>query len=84
VWAVSLLIISSQRYSDAWTIHDHGAGRDRAWWAANVRMVCLLLCASITGHTLGLVGMANTAATFAVLYALEKYGELHLKNGWNG
>ena len=29
----------------------------------------------LPGHTFGLVGMANTATTFAVLWIVEKYGE---------
>merc|ERR1711907_135969 len=73
---LSLLIISSRNYD--------GRRGGHGWWAANALMVVLLLCASITGHTCGLMGMANTATTFAVLYALELYSEFHVERGWNG
>merc|ERR1711907_892197 len=44
----------------------------------------LLVLLNAVGHTFGLVGMANTATTFGVLWTMEKYGEFHLEHRWNG
>ena len=78
---LSLLIISSQHYDH------HPTGRltsNGRWWYSNALMLTLLLLLNAAGHTFGLVGMANTATTFAVLWIVEKYGEFHLENAWNG
>ena len=36
------------------------------------------------GHILGLPGLANTASTFGVLWAMAKYSEVHVEAGWSG
>merc|ERR1711959_496924 len=35
------------------------------------------------GNVYGMLGMANTAVTFLVLWVLEKYCDLHTRNRWN-
>jgi len=72
---LSLLIISSKHYD---------YGESARWWYSNGLMLTLLVLLNAVGHTFGLVGMANTATTFGVLWTMEKYGEFHLENRWNG
>lgn len=72
---LSLLIISSQHYD---------YGKSARWWCSNGLTFSLLVLLNAIGHTFGIVGMANTATTFGVLWTMEKYGEFHLEHGWNG
>ena len=47
-------------------------------------MVAALLAGAAAGALGGAPGLTNTAVTFGVLWALEKYTELHQEQGWNG
>jgi len=50
----------------------------------NILMVAALVGGLLLGSLTGSPGMTNTALTFAVLYAGEKYSEMHLERGWSG
>jgi hypothetical protein len=83
---LSLLIISSQNY-DSRRSRDSGNNNTPftpRWYWANGLMAFLLVGLNAVGRILGLPGMSNTATTFTVLFALEKYGEFHLYSKWNG
>jgi hypothetical protein len=84
---LSLLIMSSQYYAidDASSSRGAAPSPYTAWWRwSNALMVGLLVGLNAAGHILGLEGMANTCASFTVLFALQKYGEFHLRARWNG
>jgi hypothetical protein len=69
VLLLGLLIGSSAYYEHATTF--------------NVLMIVTLCAFELVGHTLHLVGLANVATVFIVLYAAEKYADLHTKLSFN-
>merc|ERR550514_8145 len=51
--------------------------------ARNWIMVVCLLAGLLVGSLEGMPGLTNTALTFAVLWLMEKWCELHLESKWN-
>jgi hypothetical protein len=55
----------------------------RAWFFWNGLMLVLLGALLFIGNVFVMVGLTNSALTFAVLWLVEKYGEIHSEFGWN-
>jgi len=70
---LALLIISSKYYVSS-----------KNYMYRQILMICLLIVSLFFGSVWNLNGLYNTASTFALLYILEKYVEIHLECRWNG
>ena len=77
---LSVLIASSRFH----TGFEHGGAATSKWYFCNFIMLVLLVASVFGGHVYGMVGMANVGTTFAVIWCLDKYAELHIQEEWNG
>jgi len=82
---LALLIVSSLYYARGHQRRQRGGEAERSRYVLlNLAMVAALLLGACGGWVCGVPGLANTAATFTVLWLIEKYAELHLEARWNG
>ena len=70
---LALLIVSFKYYEDK-----------KTYVLRQFLMVILLIFSLFIGSVWNLNGLFNTACTFAVLYLMEKYVEIHVESNWNG
>merc|ERR1712167_203701 len=81
---LAMLIMSSLYYHPHQPYHSAGPQpKPLSYHARNWIMVVCLLAGLLVGNLEGMPGLTNTALTFAVLWLMEKWCELHLESKWN-
>ena len=61
----------------------HQPTKQPSYESRNWVLVVCLLAGMLAGNLEGMPGLTNTATTFAVLWLMEKYCELHFEMKWN-